>query len=181
MSWDPIESAATIQMTPPAGPFPWGRAANRRMCPGVYVDREFRGRLLPTVYGARKRRVAPSYGFDLVLVLAHAWRAWRLEVAQDIIVLAILVGALTQEPLQTLIAAAALSVWYLTHALIHLVGEFTSYYWGDRTFAEFEKMRSRGNVLTRALLTACIVLGASLSARSPPHAHACEPCLFPTP
>lgn len=178
MSWDPIDSAATIQMTPPAGPFPWGRAANRRMCTGVYVDREFRDRLLRTVYSARKRRVAPSYGFDLVLVLAHAWRAWRLELAQDIIVLAILVGALTQEPLQTLIAAAALSVWYLTHALIHLVGEFTAYYWGDRTFADFEKMRSRGNVLTRALLTACIVLGASVYARWRTHAHTGESWLF---
>ena len=92
-------------MTPPAGPFPWGNAANRRMCTGVYVDREFRDRLLRSVYGARKRRVAPSYGFDLVLVLAHAWRAWRLELAQDIIVLAILIGALIKEPLQTLVAA----------------------------------------------------------------------------
>lgn len=162
MSLDLTDSPDTGELTAPSGPLPWGRAANRRMCTGVYVDRDFRENLLRGVYCARKRRVAPSYGFDLVVVLTHAWRAWALEFAQCLAVTAILVLALTREPLESLIAAAALAVWYLTHTLFGVVVDMAAYYRGTRTFAEFERSRSRGNVIGRVLLGACIVLAAAV-------------------
>lgn len=165
MSWDKSDATSTADLTPPPGPFPWGWAANRRMCTGVYLDRQFRDRLLRTVYCARKRRVAPSYGFDLVLVLTHAWRAWRLELAQDAVVVAILLVALIREPIEALMAAAAMAIWYLTHALLRLAREFAAYYRGDRSYSDFEKMRSRGSVISRAALVACIVLVVAIFVR----------------
>ncbi|SJZ79926.1 hypothetical protein SAMN02745673_01492 [Marinactinospora thermotolerans DSM 45154] len=51
----------------------------RHLCAGTYVDRPFRDLVIRKVHNAPYRRVAPSYGFDLVPVLRHAWHAWALE------------------------------------------------------------------------------------------------------
>jgi len=37
-----------------------------------------------TIYNDRTRRVAPSYDYDLAMVLQEAWQAWWLETAQHL-------------------------------------------------------------------------------------------------
>lgn len=53
-------------------------AATRHLCTGVYVDERFRDLVIDEVCTAPHRRVAPSYGFDIVPVMHHAWRAAAL-------------------------------------------------------------------------------------------------------
>ncbi|MEU7135928.1 hypothetical protein [Streptomyces sp. NPDC046261] len=53
-------------------------AATRHLCTGVYVDERFRDLVIDKVCTAPHRRVAPSYGFDIVPVMHHAWRAAAL-------------------------------------------------------------------------------------------------------
>jgi hypothetical protein len=54
-------------------------AATRHLCTGVYVDERFRDLVIHEVCTAPYRRVAPSYGFDIVPVMHHAWRAAALS------------------------------------------------------------------------------------------------------
>ncbi|MFD5698321.1 hypothetical protein [Streptomyces lasiicapitis] len=54
-------------------------AATRHLCTGVYVDERFRELVINEVCTAPYRRVAPSYGFDVVPVMHHAWRAAALS------------------------------------------------------------------------------------------------------
>ncbi|MFC4561313.1 hypothetical protein ACFO4E_05540 [Nocardiopsis mangrovi] len=53
-------------------------AATRHLCAGVYSDRPIRD-LVIRVHNASHRRIAPSYDFDLVPVMRHAWTARLLE------------------------------------------------------------------------------------------------------
>lgn len=66
-------------------------AATRHLCAGVYLDPAFRRTVIRQVYNDTARMVAPSYGFDLIPVVRHAWRAWLLDTTQHLCVLAILV------------------------------------------------------------------------------------------
>ncbi|MFI1678292.1 hypothetical protein [Streptomyces sp. NPDC020607] len=84
------------------------RAATRRMCAGVYLDAQYRTAVIQQVYNARKRRVAPSYGYDLVPVLAHAWRAWWLAAITDALILAVLCAAYVARPAAAFFATAVL-------------------------------------------------------------------------
>jgi hypothetical protein len=164
MSPDIPDDADTVEMTPPAGPVSWGEAATRRMCAGVYLDREFRDQVLRSVYCDWRRRVAPSYGFDLVVVSAHAWRAWRLDLAQHLIVLTVLVVALSEAPLDSLIAASALAIWHLGGGLLRIAIGISAYYRGQKTFLEFERLKSRGDLMVRAILGSCLVFAAAVVA-----------------
>lgn len=69
-------------------------SATRHLCAGVYLDRDFRDLVIRKVHNDSRRPVAPSYGFDLVPVVRHAWRAWALEVGLLTAVLAVLTVAL---------------------------------------------------------------------------------------
>jgi hypothetical protein len=53
--------------------------ATRHLCAGVYLDRSFRDRVIRQIHNDSRRRIAPSYGFDLVSVVRHAWRSWFLD------------------------------------------------------------------------------------------------------
>ncbi|WP_214104532.1 hypothetical protein [Acrocarpospora catenulata] len=64
----------------------------------MYLDREFREMVIRRVYNDSKHMVAPSYGFDLVPVVVHAWRAWRLETLKWALILAILLGGFAGAP-----------------------------------------------------------------------------------
>lgn len=150
------------ETTPPAGPTPWGRAASRRMCAAVYLDREFRDKVLRDAYCDRNRRVAPSYGFDLVVVVLHAWRAWLLEFIQNVVVLAALVIAIVDFPIKAVIAAEALAIFYLVTNLLGVGRDLAAYYRGQGSYPDFEKMRSRGNVLLRATLALCIAFAGTI-------------------
>ena len=63
-----------ISSTPPTD-------ATRHMCAGVYIDERFRDLVISEVCVNPSRRVAPSYGFDLVPVMRHAWWAAHLSAA----------------------------------------------------------------------------------------------------
>ncbi|MFI2632935.1 hypothetical protein ACH5A2_21490 [Streptomyces collinus] len=67
-------------------------AATRHLCVGVYVDECFRDLVIDRVCTAPHRRVAPSYGFDIVPVMHHAWRAAALSALPRATVLAAVVG-----------------------------------------------------------------------------------------
>ncbi len=54
--------------------------ATRHLCAGVYLDRAFRNLVIRKVHNVPRRRAAPSYGFDLVPVVRHAWRSWWLDI-----------------------------------------------------------------------------------------------------
>lgn len=57
--------------------------ATRHLCAGVYSDRTIRDLAL-SVHNCSHRRIAPSYGFDLVPVMRNAWAAAFLEAAGHI-------------------------------------------------------------------------------------------------
>jgi hypothetical protein len=79
-------------------------SATRHLCAGVYLDRSFRDLVIRRVHNDSRRRVAPSYGFDLVSVVRHAWRAWVLEGLLHIAVLAVLtLGLVLHEALAVVI------------------------------------------------------------------------------
>ncbi|WP_254801966.1 hypothetical protein [Kitasatospora sp. SUK 42] len=63
---------------PPPSPYA-GSEATRLMCAGVYLDPEFRRRVIGELVEHDERTVPPSLGFDLITVLAHALRARTLE------------------------------------------------------------------------------------------------------
>ncbi|MFD9885950.1 hypothetical protein ACFWZT_31345 [Streptomyces alboflavus] len=94
------------------------RTATRRLCAGVYLDPEFRDAVLHRVYNARKRRVAPSYGYDLVPVVTHAWRAWWLATVGDAVLLTLCCAAVLLYPLPALLAAVVLIDIGLVAALV---------------------------------------------------------------
>ncbi|WP_017571589.1 hypothetical protein [Nocardiopsis halotolerans] len=66
--------------------------ATRHLCAGVYVDEKFRDLVTSEVCTAPHRRVAPSYGFDLVPVLRHAWWATHLAALPRLTTTAVLVA-----------------------------------------------------------------------------------------
>jgi hypothetical protein len=101
--------------------------AQRRLCAGTYLDREFRDRALREVYNARDKRVAPSSGFDVVPLLHHAWRAWWLETGQYLGTFAVLAIGLAIVPLDTAIAVDVLAVWWLSRLWLRWAARFVGY------------------------------------------------------
>ncbi|MEV5410427.1 hypothetical protein AB0K60_16500 [Thermopolyspora sp. NPDC052614] len=74
-------------------------AAGRHLCTGVYRDRALRDMVLRHVHNDTNHLVAPSYGFDLVPVVVHAWRAWTLEMLQHLCVVGtIAIGVAVHPP-----------------------------------------------------------------------------------
>ncbi|WP_017613355.1 hypothetical protein [Nocardiopsis salina] len=63
-------------------------AATRHLCAGVYTDEKFRDLVINEVCLNPSRRVAPSYGFDLVPVMRHAWWAAHLSASVRLALLA---------------------------------------------------------------------------------------------
>ncbi|MFJ4711087.1 hypothetical protein [Streptomyces sp. NPDC088785] len=78
---------------PPAKP-PYASEATRLLCAGVYLDQDYRDRVIEQLHLHEQRVVAPSLGFDAARVLAHALRARRFEVAWAGAVLGLWVVAL---------------------------------------------------------------------------------------
>src|SRR5262249_59622074 len=72
--------------------------ATRHLCAGVYRDRPFRDLVIRQVHNDSRRRVAPSYGFDLVPVVRHAWRSWFLDTRLALAIANCLLGGLVLGP-----------------------------------------------------------------------------------
>jgi hypothetical protein len=92
--------------------------ATRHLCAGVYLDRVFRDLVLRKVHNDPDHRVAPSYGFDLVPVVVRAWRAKRLEVAEQVSLLAILIAGLVLAPLGAITAACVIGLCWLAPQML---------------------------------------------------------------
>ncbi|MFI0238585.1 hypothetical protein [Streptomyces sp. NPDC016845] len=109
MSTSQVSSAETATSEP--------TAATRHLCTGVYVDERFRDLVLDEVCTAPHRRVAPSYGFDIVPVMHHAWRAAALSALLRMAML----GAVVAPALSGALPAAALVICgFALLWLIHL-------------------------------------------------------------
>jgi hypothetical protein len=94
----------------PGPPFPEDAStATRHLCAGAYLDESFRNESLRQVYYQPRRLVAPSYGFDLVPVLAHCLRARNGALLRD--------GAIVV----TLLAAACAS-WVAVLSVLFTMG-----------------------------------------------------------
>ncbi|WP_308124547.1 hypothetical protein [Streptomyces sp. NEAU-YJ-81] len=90
-------------------------AATRHLCAGVYVDERFRDLVIDEVCTTPYRRVAPSYGFDIVPVMHHAWRAAALSALLRVTVVGAVVtpafsGAL---PATVLVTCGLALLWLL--------------------------------------------------------------------
>ncbi|MFW6692854.1 hypothetical protein [Streptomyces sp. MAR4 CNX-425] len=90
-------------------------AATRHLCAGMYVDERFRDLVIDEVCTAPYRRVAPSYGFDIVPVMRHAWRAAALStVLRVALVGAVAVPALAGAlPCAVLLGCGLALLWLL--------------------------------------------------------------------
>ncbi len=100
-------------------------SATRHLCAGVYLDAAFRDMVIRTVHNDPRRRVAPSYGFDLVPVVRHAWRAWLLDIALYTAVLACLVTSIVlRRQLAVVLVLCAFAVLMLLHSAGAHLAEF---------------------------------------------------------
>lgn len=93
-------------------------AATRHLCAGTYLDRDFRGVVLRHVHNDTAHLVAPSYGFDLIPVVRHAWRAWALETMQHLYAVAVLVIGFAINPPAALTVISVLGFWHLSRLAI---------------------------------------------------------------
>ncbi|MFI6797736.1 hypothetical protein [Streptosporangium canum] len=91
--------------------------ATRHLCAGVYLDPAFRSVVLRQVHNDTAHMVAPSYGFDLVPVVRHAWKSWSLEMGQHVCVLAVFVVGFVFNPSAVVAVASALGLWPLSRLL----------------------------------------------------------------
>ncbi|WP_236592399.1 MULTISPECIES: hypothetical protein [Streptomyces] len=96
-------------------------AATRHLCAGVHVDERFRDLVIDEVCTAPHRRVAPSYGFDIVPVMRHAWRAATLNVLLRVAVIgATVVPALAGALPATILVTCGLALLWLLHVAVLL-------------------------------------------------------------
>ena len=133
-------------------------AATRHMCVGAYIDRGFREQIIREVYNGRDHRTAPSYGFDLIPVLIHSWRAWRLEFYQNLAVLTVLLISLVRLPLETIIAVCLLFIWYAIRGIVRCGVGIVAYFRYRKSISEYEQLRARVKVSSFQLLGSCIGL-----------------------
>ncbi|KUJ54565.1 hypothetical protein ACZ90_66325 [Streptomyces albus subsp. albus] len=75
--------------TPNPLPSPAHTEVTRLLCAGVYLDSDFRRRVIEELVEHEERPVAPSLGIDAVPVLAHALRARRQEFGTALLMLGI--------------------------------------------------------------------------------------------
>lgn len=126
-------------------------AATRHLCTGVYVRRKFRDTIIRRVHNDPRHRLAPSYGFDLVPVVRHAWRSWLLDIAYLAVLAAIpITGLLLGSTLAVIIVGSAVVFLLLLHTAICRLGEVvvTKAHavlerWGVRAGSTQEKLSNR--------------------------------------
>jgi hypothetical protein len=141
-------------------------AATRHLCTGVYLDPELRTVVLRKVHNDPRHMVAPSYGFDLVPVVGHAWLAWRLETAQHLGVLTVFAAGLMIRPASAIVVGSVLAFWwscrlFLRSALVVLPlrAKEIADHWLRRTRwrSESDELRQHGRLL-RLCGMGCVVL-----------------------
>jgi hypothetical protein len=145
-------------------------SAARHMCAGVYLDQGFRDFLIKKVYCDRNRRVAPSYGFSLVPVLLHAWKAWYLQLIQELLVAGIFVAGVAWAPPGAVLAAGILVLCYAGGKLARLAKDTIAYLRGKRLPEELRRLKVRRNILVpvavAALVACAVAIGVGLGSQA---------------
>ncbi|WP_184854793.1 hypothetical protein [Streptosporangium becharense] len=130
--------------------------ATRHLCAGVYLDPAFRRIVLRQVHNDTKRMVAPSYGFDLVPVVRHAWKAWALETGQHVCVLAVFVTGFWVNPPAALTVVSGIGLWCLSRLVIRSARVVLPlrakkvvdrWLWRTRWRSEVDKLREQERLL----------------------------------
>jgi hypothetical protein len=85
----------------------------RYLCAGTYLNEVFRDWVLKYVYAKTGSRVAPSYGFDVVPVVAHARNAWLISTAQNGCLTILLVIAAWYSAPSTAFLFTSAYLWFL--------------------------------------------------------------------
>lgn len=146
-------------------------SATRHLCAGVYLDRDFRNLVIRKVHNDSRRPVAPSYGFDLVPVVRHAWRAWGLEVALLTAVLAVLTVAMVLHHTLAVLTVLCGCAMYLAlldatknlYAFLRLRARSAAEQWSNRRerkrpFRDLEELNKHKRRF-KTSFTACVLLG----------------------
>ncbi|MGC5021848.1 hypothetical protein [Micromonospora sp. DT47] len=121
--------------------------STRHLGAGVYLDPEYRNRLIYEVYLDRTRRVAPSYGFALEPVLFHARRALLGEVVCDLFLVGTVVVGLLLTPTPTVAVLLILMFWRVSRAASQLSHDYVRYYLKGGTLDEYTHLKERLKVL----------------------------------
>ncbi len=106
---------------PPPQPPPRKTSATVHLCAGVYLDEEFRNRVLRDVYHRPHRALAPNPGADAVPVVHHALRARRMVLVRATVTLALGLLAFLIAPASILATIAILVLWQLVVSVIRLL------------------------------------------------------------
>lgn len=149
-----------------------GSVATRHLCADVYVDRSFRDLVIRRVHNDARHRVAPSYGFDLVPVVRHAWWSWLLDTGQLLATLVILLASLTVAgPLAVVVVGCVVVLCLLLRGIVRLVPEVLrrqaedmSEHWGlrDKTPRRvFDPDLPSRKRLLKLMLTGCLIAAAA--------------------
>lgn len=146
-------------------------AATRHLCAGVYHDRSFRDLVIRKVHNDSRRRVAPSYGFDLVPVVRHAWYAWFLEMCHHTTFLAAVTVALAlHHALAIVVVLCACAIWVLLGHTVRNLAEAVRLRaqrevdrWSDRPsrrleFSERKELANRTRLI-KVMVAGCALLG----------------------
>jgi len=148
---------------------PIDSAATRHLCAGVYVDRSFRDLILRKIHNDARHRVAPSYGFNLVPVVRHAWRSWLLDTGQLLAMLGILVASLAIGGLLATVIVWCVVVLYpllrgiarVSPEVLRLQIKGVSKHWGFQANTRRRRvldpdLQSRKRLL-KAMLVGCLI------------------------
>ncbi len=148
---------------------PIDSAATRHLCAGVYVDPSFRDLIIRKVHNEARKRIAPSYGFDLVPVIRNAWRSWLLDSGHLFAMLVILAAGLAIDGLLAVVIVCCAVVLCLL--LRKIAQEFpevfrrhveeASKHWGFRVDVPRRRLsepnlKSRKRLL-KAMLACCLI------------------------
>ncbi|GAA2597919.1 hypothetical protein SMC26_04930 [Actinomadura fulvescens] len=120
--------------------------ATRHLCAATYLDRAFRTIVLRQIYGDPYRRVAPSYGFDLVPVVAHAWRSWALASLQQVAVLLVVLVGCAIRPATVVTMLCWLGIFFALRTFVRAVPDVFRLklrQWADRLLQRIWRDRRR--------------------------------------
>jgi len=148
---------------------PIDSAATRHLCAGVYVDRSFRDLIIRKIHNDARHRVAPSYGFDLVPVVRHAWWSWLLDTGQLLAMLGIPLASLVIDgPLAVVVVGCVVVLCLLLRGIARVFPEVlrlkardVSEHWGlqdstRRRRVSGPDLQSRKRLL-KAMLAGCLI------------------------
>lgn len=148
---------------------PIDSAATRHLCAGVYVDRSFRDLIIRKIHNDARHRVAPSYGFDLVPVVRHAWWSWLLDTGQLLAMLGIPLASLAIDGSLAVVVVGCVVVLCLLlrgiarvfPEVLRLKAEGVSKHWGlqdstRRRRVSGPDLQSRKRLL-KAMLAGCLI------------------------